>query len=269
MKRILVLAMCFLVVCSYTVLASADNGGIYENAGELYAAWTSQNCLPDYITGVWSTDGGYENLTFGVVKGEDGEKGRQEILSLVRNDASVTIVYQTYSRNYLYRIQRQIEDAYFEAGLGLVAAGVKERENIIGFWIHKDYAENADTLAMIQQVTAQYGNVVSFSYVDAYPQFVAGTQPAPTSPMLVMPNPQNHMTPFVFAFGLCMIVLAFFFLIERPRRLAMAAAVARTPVVTIEQSIRQKQVEEAIRTTQVKPSSALDHRVMQSIRSDS
>ena len=36
MKRILVLAFCFLIVGSCAIWASADNGGIYENAGELY-----------------------------------------------------------------------------------------------------------------------------------------------------------------------------------------------------------------------------------------
>ena len=268
MKRILVLAFCFLIVGSCAIWASADNGGIYENAGELYDAWASQNCVPDYITGVWSTDGGYENLTFGVVKGEDGEKGRQEILSLVRNDASVTIVYQTYSRNYLYRIQKEIEDAYFEAGLGLVTAGLREQENSICFEVHIDFAENTDTQAMIQQVTEQYGDAVHFCYVETYIQPVVGTQPSPTSLVLVMTNPKNHMIPFAFAFGLCVIVLAYFFLIELPKRRALAVTTAGTSVVTNEQSISQQEIEEAIRKTEVKPSESLDERVMNSIQLD-
>lgn len=269
MKRILVLAMCILAICSCAVLASADDGGIYENAGDLYSAWVSQDCVPDYITGVWSTDGGHENLTFGVVKGDAGEMGRQDILALVQNDSSVTIVYQTYSRNYLYRIQKEIEETYFENGLGLVAAGVQEKENRLGFWVHVNFLDNVDTLAMIRQVTEQYGDVVSFHYVDYYMEFVDGTQPStPTSPILVMVNPQNQMMSFGFAMMLCAIVLVFFLLMQMQKRRAMAITTTATPVVMDEHPFSEQEVEEAIRKTEVMPSESLDDRVMHSIQSD-
>ena len=64
-----------------------EETGIYEDAGALYEAWVSGNCVPDYITAIISTDGGTDNLTFGLVEGKDGERGRQEILDLVRDDA--------------------------------------------------------------------------------------------------------------------------------------------------------------------------------------
>ena len=151
MKRILLLSISILMIFSFSVMASAQEEGVYENAGQLYEAWMHQGGVPDYISGVWSTDGGCVNLTFGVVQGEAGEKGRQEILALVKNDTTVTIVYQTYSRNYLYQIQKEIEEVSFEKGLGLVAAGVLERENKLSFWVHVDYKDNVDTLAMIRQ----------------------------------------------------------------------------------------------------------------------
>ena len=118
MKRIAVLAMCFLMLCACTVTAFAENGGIYETARQLADAWHSQGGVPDYISGLWSTDGSRKNLTFGVVKGEAGEAGRQEILDLVKDDSTVTIVYQTYSHNYLWQIQDAIVHTYFEKGLG-------------------------------------------------------------------------------------------------------------------------------------------------------
>lgn len=267
MKRVISLIICLFMVCACSVMVSAEESGIYENAGQLYEAWVSQGGVPDYISGVWSTDGGTENLTFGVVKGEEGEQGKQEILALVKNDSTVTIVFQTYSRNYLYRIQKEIEDAYFKAGLGLVTAGVMEKENKLRFEVHTDFADNADTLAMIQQVTEQYGNAVYFSYVDTYPQFVGGTQPAPTGPILVMTNPQNQVFPFVFViFG---VVLAFLLFIEIQRRRVMAVAADGTPMVMDEKPISKRDVEAAIRETDLKPSEALDDRVMRSIQSDS
>lgn len=267
MKRVISLIICLFMVCACSVMVSAEESGIYENAGQLYEAWVSQGGVPDYISGVWSTDGGTENLTFGVVKGEAGEQGKQEILALVRDDSTVTIVYQTYSRNYLYLIQREIEDAYFEAGLGLVTAGVMEMENKLRFEVHTDFADNADTLAMIQQVTEQYGDAVYFSYVDTYPQFVGGTQPAPTGPILMMTNPQNQVFPF--AFVLCGLVLAFLLFIEIQRRRVMAVAADGTPMVMDEKPISIREVEAAIRKTDIKPSEALDDRVMRSIQSDS
>ena len=263
MKRILILAISFLMILNFSVMASAQEDGVYENAGQLYEAWMRQGGVPDYITGVWSTDGGNVNLTFGVVKGEAGEKGQQEILALVRDDSSVTIAYQTYSRNYLYQIQKEIEDVYFEAGLGLVTAGVMEKENRIRFEVHTDFADNADTQVMIQKVTDQYGDAVYFRYIDTYPQFVGGTEPAPTGPMLVMPNPQNQMFPFVFV--LCGIVLAFFLFIEMQRHRVIAVAADGSAIALEKSQISQKEIEETIRKTEIQIPESLDHRVMQSV----
>lgn len=267
MKRVVSLIICLFMVCLCSVLASAEESGIYENAGQLYEAWVSQGGVPDYISGVWSTDGGTENLTFGVVQCEAGEQGKREILALVRDDSTVTIVYQTYSRNYLYRIQEEIVDAYFEEGLGLVTAGVMEKENKLRFEVHTDFTDNVDTQAMIQHVTEQYGDAVYFSYIDTYPQFVGGTQPAPTGPILVMTNPQNHVFPF--AFVLCGIVLAFLLFIEIQRRRVMAVALDGTPMIMDEKPISKRDVEAAIRETDIKPSETLDDRVMRSIQLDS
>lgn len=267
MKSVISLTICLFMVCTCSVTTSAEESGIYENAGRLYEAWVSQEGVPDYISGVWSTDGGTENLTFGVVQGEAGEQGKREILDLVRDDSTVTIVYQTYSRNYLYRIQEEIVDAYFEEGLGLITAGVIEKENKLRFEVHTDFTDNADTQAMIQHVTEQYGDAVYFSYMDTYPQFVGGTQPAPTGPILMMMNPQNHVFPF--AFVLCGIVLAFLLFIEIQKRRMMAVAAGGTPVVMDKKPLTKKEVEAAIRETDSKPSEALDDRVMCSIRSDS
>ena len=120
---------------------------------------------------------------------------------------------------------------------------------------------------MIQQVTEQYGNAVYFSYIDTYPQFVVGTQPAPTGPILVMTNPQNQVFPFVFVlFG---VVLAFLLFIEMQRRRIMAVAADGTPMIMDERPISKREVEAAIHETDIKPSEALDDRVMRSIQSDS
>ena len=266
MKRILLLSISILLIFNFSVMASAQEEGVYENAGQLYEAWMRQGGVPDYITGVWSTDGGYINLTFGVVQGEAGEKGMQEILALVKNDATVTIVYQTYSRNYLYQIQKEIEEAYFEKALGLVTAGVSEMENKLRLEVHTDYADNADTQAMIRNVTAQYGDAVYFSYTDAYIQYVSGTQSStPTNPILAVVNPQKQIMSFGFAMVLCAIVLVSFLLLQNQKRRVMAITPNGSAVVMDEKPITKREVEDAIRQSDIAPPEALDDRIAQSI----
>lgn len=266
MKRILLLLMCILLMFNYSITVSAEENGIYENAGQLYEAWVSQDKVPDYISGVWSTDGGRDNLTFCLVEGEAGEKGQQEILDLVIDDSTVTFAYQTYSRNYLYQIQDAVVDAYFDKQLGLVTAGVREHENKVCFEVHIDYAENQDTLAMIQQVTDQYGDAVYFSYIDYYPQLVTSTEPTATTPFLVMANPQKQVMPVGLTFAFSAIAMAFLIFIEIRRRQVIAIMSDGASVAIGKHSFSKKEIETDIRNADVEPSESLDYRVMQSIK---
>ena len=269
MKRIALLAMCCLALYVCVVTVFAEDGGIYENAGQLYEAWHSQGGVPDYISGVWSTDGSRENLTFGVVEGEAGETGRQEILDLVKDDSTVTIVYQTYSRNYLYRIQEAVVDAYFGKGLGLVTAGVSEYENKLCFEVHTDFADNADTLAMIRQVTEQYGDAVYFCFIDAYPQLVGVTQPpALTRPVLGPMNPKRQGFPFVLVVTFCMMILSCFCLAQIRRRRILLITADDASVVMDDHPVSKKESEDIIRGMRMKPSESLDDRVMRSVGLD-
>jgi len=269
MKRIAVLAMCLLMLWACTVTAFAEDGGIYETARQLADAWHSQGGVPNYVSGIWVTDENPENLTIGLVKGEAGEAGRQKILDLVKDDSTVTIVYQTYSRNYLWQIQDKIVHAYFEKGLGLVTAGVDEYENRLRLEVHRDFAENADTLEMIRLVTEQYGDAVCFAFVDYHIEFVDGTQP----PLLTRPvpdviGPKNQDFPFVLVVTFCVMVLSCFFLVDIRRRRILLLASDGTPVVVDDRPASKKEIEETIRKAEVNPSAALDDRVMHSIQSD-
>lgn len=265
MKRILLLAMCLILLCSFPVTAAAEESGIYENAGELYEAWVSGDCVPDYITAVISTDGGTDNLTFGLVEGEAGEKGRQEILGLVRDESTVTIMYQTYSRNELYRIQDQITDEYFGKDLGLVTAGVSEGANKLVLEVKKDYAEKAETLEMIRTVTEQYGDAVTFRFTDSVIQPVVGTQAAVTNPIMVMADPQSPFNLLTFALILGTMMLAVLAGLEMRRHRLIAATGNGTSVILDSQSVGRREIEDTIRSTEAKPSAALYDRVMRSI----
>ena len=262
MKKCWLLVMCVLLVCALAVTAGAEEDGIYENAGELYEAWVSGGCVPDYITAVISTDGGTDNLTFGVVEGEQGEAGVREILGLVRDDSTVTVIYQTYSRNALYRIQEEIVDAYFDKDLGLVTAGVSEGENKLLLEVKTDYAENPDTREMIRLVTEQYGDAVVFRFTDTEIQLVTQTVTTVPGPVLTVPPRQ----PVSVGFPLLLCAVAAVLLgIEVRRRRMMAVLADGSTAAAGGQCLSIREIETAIRSAEPRPSAALDDRVMESI----
>ena len=265
MKRFLMLAMCLILLCSFPVRAAAVETALYENAGELYEAWVSGDCVPDYITAVISTDSGTDNLTFGLVEGDAGECGRQEILDLVRNDDSVTIMYQTYSRNELYLIQDAIVDEYFGKDLGLVTAGVSEGANKLILEVKTDYAENADTLQMIREVTELYGDKVSFRFTDAEIVPVVNNQTAVINPITAMADPRSPFNLLSFCLILCSMMLAVLCYLEIRRHRLIAATGNGAVVIHESKPLSRREVEDAIRSTDVKPSEALQDRVMRSI----
>ncbi len=83
------------------------------------------------------TDGGASNLTFGIQNTELGNAGKTEMLELVKDDSSITFVYQEHSRNYLLQIQKEL-DGYFEKDFGLISTGLNEKNNCIVLGIFEE-----------------------------------------------------------------------------------------------------------------------------------
>ena len=153
-----------LLVLLFAILLSLNcfaEGETYANAGELYAAWAEN--YPDYICGIWSTDGSMNNLTFSVLNSEEGEKGKEEILALVEDDSTVTFEYGVVSRNYLLKVQDELFE-YFDKDLGLAYSAIYEMQNRIGLGILIDRAEDPDTLAMLEEIKAKYGGIFIIEY---------------------------------------------------------------------------------------------------------
>ena len=163
MKKFVTFLFAILLICSCSVIASAEEGK-YDTAGDLYEAW--YETLPDYICGVWSTDGGASNLTFGIQNTELGNAGKTEMLELVKDDSSITFVYQENSRHYLLQIQKEL-DGYFEKDFGLISTGLNEKNNCIVLGIFEERKDEADTQKMIGEITQKYGNAVSVEYTAA------------------------------------------------------------------------------------------------------
>ena len=157
MRKIIAIMISILIFCLGGITVSAE-AAMYETAGDLFQAWCNGSAQrPDYICGVWSTDGGYTNLTFGIQNTDEGKRGKQEILDMIVDDSTVSFEYQKYSENYLNQIQEEIIP-YFQKDLGMVSCGVYVMENRVEIEIHKDRKNDPATKEMVKEFKEKYGD---------------------------------------------------------------------------------------------------------------
>lgn len=252
MKKLLIMLFSVLFVFSCAVVVSAEEAQ-FSNAGELYEAWAEN--LPDYICGVWSTDGGTTNLTFGIQNTAAGNAGKQKMLDLIENDSSIAFVYQEYSRNYLLQIQREI-DEYMKLDLGLVSTGLYDTRNCIELGILEDRKNDADTQTMIKEITDKYGNAVSVTYTDARFELTLGEEE----------NPIAQHSLFLPVFLVAVAVLGMLFIVIQKRGVLLQTGNGTTMVSTTAPT--GKEVEEMVMKSSYKTSSKLDKRIMNAINNN-
>ena len=195
MKRFLVIAFvltCLLAVGSPAYAAETCTvppiaaEGKYATMGDLYQAWGGYEGYPDYICGVWSTDGGMENLTVAVTDDEAGEQGREEILSLLENTDSVTFTTQTYSYRELNAIMEEVS-AQMDGDSLIIGCGVYEMDNTVHIMVSKD-GEGADAVA--KELAKQYGGKV---LVEMTEPFHNAIDEAPVLTYGELATENNHM----------------------------------------------------------------------------
>ena len=132
--------------------------GKYATMGDLYQAWGGYEGYPEYICGVWSTDGGMSNMTVAVTKDKAGERGKEEILSLLENPNSVTFTYQSYSYQELQKVNEAVVKRMIAGDRSIVACGIYEMENKVHISV-LETAENAEETA--QELVKTYGDKVT------------------------------------------------------------------------------------------------------------
>lgn len=155
MKRLLCTMVALLLCLAPTFAAHAD-GEAYENAYELWVSWDQS--YPDFVAGVWSTDGTVEGLTFALVEGA-GEAEKEEILSRIRDKDSVSFA-EGYRYSYVaLRALREELTPYLGDGTGAVGIGVYEGENRVHIDINTD---NPGAEAFMQMCRETYGDMIVF-----------------------------------------------------------------------------------------------------------
>lgn len=248
MKKLFALILAVVLICSSSIIASAEEAK-YNTAGELYEAWCEN--LPDYICGVWSTDGGTSNLTFGIQNNAAGNTGKQEMLDLVKNNSTLTFVYQEYSRNYLLQIQREI-DEYMKKELGLISTALNEQNNCIELGILKERKDDVATQDMIKEITDRYGNAVTVEYTDAIYALTTDMNGLWTSQHIIL------------IMGIVVVFLAGMFFVFQKRNVLLLQTNNGATVSTAT-SPSTKEVENLVRKTQYDIPSELDQRIMNEI----
>ena len=255
MRKLFVLLISALLIffCTMSVCAAEVQ---YSTAGDLYAA--CHNDLPDYICGVWSTDGGDTNLTFGIQNNASGNAGKQEILELIENDSTVTFVYQEFSRNYLLQIQKEI-DEYFEKDLGLISTGLDDMNNCIVVGILKERKDNADTQAMIHEIAEKYGKAVSLEYTDK----VVHTLTMDENGTYTWMSPYTQPMLFLPLAVMIVVLIGVAFMIA-VRRKMLFLQMDRGTVVSVT-PLSSKEVEDMVQNSDCKIPSDLKQKVMTAI----
>ena len=153
-------------------------GETYATMGDLYQAWGGYVGYPDYVCGVWSTDGGMINMTVAVTDDKAGEQGKEEILSLLANPETVTFTTHKYSYRELLIVNDEIVAQMMVGGSPIVACGIYEMENKVQVSV-PETAENAETVA--RELSVKYGDKLmvelgSELILDATAQESAGSQ---------------------------------------------------------------------------------------------
>lgn len=213
MKKWIVLLLVLLLVLP---VAAAEEG-IYETAGDLYASWAEDGEFPDYICGVWSTNGSWDCLTFALRADAEGEAAKAEILALVRDDYTVSFECRSYSHTYneLRQIQSEL-DLCFDRNVGLVYTGVDEMNNCVLVGINEERQSDPETVAFLSELRERYGDVIVIKYgsiVYTQAEATAGVKelvdPLPFAQSVILDSPEQGEPYGWIALVIAVLVLGF------------------------------------------------------------
>lgn len=234
---------------AYSAAENSEESVVLSDTEELWLQWAKH--APDYICGIWSTDGSMERLTIGIQNTEEGNAAKQEILDMIEDDSAITFVYQKHSKNELLRILDELY-SYFERDAGLVSAGLNEIDNRIDIEIFEENAKDAATKEMISELEAAYGDAVSISYTDEEIVLTTGGE-------IGAATPKNNLPLYLTAGGMAILVSAFLFIRHRQNTAAVlqtnAGGMTSAPLSAME-------IADAIRHTEPAYPPELDDRIL-------
>lgn len=261
MKKILTALTIIVLLITFTLSCCAE--AVFETAWDLNQVWAPTN-YPDYVCGVWSTDGSMKNLTIAVLDTEEGNKGKQEILDLIEDDSTVTFTYGEYSRNYLTGVQDELLELFkTNEEHGLISTALNEYENKIALGILKEYKDNEKTEQLLSDITAQYGDIFTVTYCDEPVEdtlLVTSPVTAPITDSMVNDKNTTSITTIIL---MMILISSVAFMLIRKRRKAVMQTTARENVTVTQLS--QKEVEHAIKNSDIDYPQTLDKKILDEI----
>ena len=150
MKRLIVVLLCVLMIAVMALPAMAAEEWKFEDGYAVLEYW-SETGYPDYVTGIWATDGGY---MVGLVEGPVGEAAKEEILASMKKDLYLLFTYQTYPLWELEQVQEELMP-YFDRDWGLCSTGIHQQENVVTVGIDPD---NPMAEELAAELTSKYGD---------------------------------------------------------------------------------------------------------------
>ncbi len=240
------------------------NQATYPTLFDLFQHWCNDG-YPDYVTGVWSNDGSSYNLTVGVTNDAAGEAGKQEILDLVENDASVTFTTQSYSHNSLQKIQDELIPYFQQEELGMVGTGIYDTDNCVHVEFLTEKATDEATLDFIAELENKYGDAISVSYTEGYGLRLTTEEIGLTNPLAPSASGKTSFSPILIT-GLIMIpILVFGAYFALRKRFVPVMQTNAGGTVTHSDKISVKEVEELVKDSSLTVSKEVDERVMKGI----
>lgn len=234
----------------------------YSTLFDLYQHWCNDG-YPDYVTGIWSTDGSSFNLTVGVTNDEAGEAGKQEILDSIESTAFTTIVTQTHSHNYLMQIQEELLPYFEQEELGLVGCGIYDMENNVHIEFLTEKATDETSLNFIAELEEKYGDAISVSYTEGYA--LRTEEIGLANPLAPPIDGKSSFSPLLIA-GVILIPLLLFglyFALRKRFVAVMQTNAGRTFAQDGKLSV--KEVEELVKDSSLTVSMEVDKKVMEGI----
>ena len=261
MKRVLISLVCVMLIlcnaCSNKPDKNTSTGSKYHSAGVMYREWQQKNYLPDYIYGVWSTDGSSNNLTFGIPDNEAGNAGMQEILALVYDDSTVSFAYQQYSRSYLWQIMDEINQTYTQ-NPAFEGARPNEKENCIKVYLSKDMQHLESTQNAARELAEKYGDAIQIEYANL--TAILTQYPLP-------PATQSHSRDvfLLMTIGLSIIMMTATGYVVRRRRLVLLMQTSEGIAAVSAAPLTNQRIAKMVKHSSRPVTSRLDKNVMDAI----
>ena len=259
MKRITVLIISILLIFSLCLCCNAE--AVFETAGELYQSWAKAKNYPDYVCGVWSTNGSEDYLTIAVLDTEEGEQGKVEILDLVKDDSTVTFAFGEYSRNYLTQTQNKLTKLLKTSKEhGIVAAALLDKENRIALTVVEDYKNNEKSKETLDNLQSEYGDVFIINYAK---EPIFSEDLAYTSSTDISIHEERKSPDYSTIVLLLILVFSITFMVVRKRHQALLKTTSDEVISSAELS--DKEVENLIRASDITYPRELDQKISDEI----